>query len=479
MSIMVTDTFQRVAANLGASWTNYLNGFSANNAAVPTSNSASAYNVAAYTGISFTSDQESTIVYSTITGGSQGPCVRIQGTAGSSVSYYVAAIITVGVQLFKVIGASNTTTGTGTQLGSTYLTPVSNGTSVTLSIVGSTLSVYVGTLDVIQANDSTLTGGAPGIHEYLQDGSIASFSAISFAVAAGSKDNFVIDGDSIAMGYNVATPWNSSLTLISGPWNISDLGVPNRTLATCIINASTSIDILYTPGIRNILFIWVGVNDFFFLSSSAATVYSELQTYVAARKAVGWTVIVSLICSNDSVDSTVQTFNGLLGADSSFANGILSLPITLTGLGAYSNLTYFLADGVHPNQNSNTNIIAPNVSSIVNSFIPSPPPNFVNSNIELHLPGSSGPIFSPIASATNVINYSGQSASHNSPGNNAATGNVPTSSIQEPDNLNGSNSVATPNEGSGIVLGITTENNRVQNTVKGRYDKFTVLNNPA
>jgi hypothetical protein len=88
-------------------------------------------------------------------------------------------------------------------------------------------------------------------------------------------------------------------------------------------------------------------------------------------------------------------------------------------------------------------------------------------------------IYAPAASATNVINYSGQSSTHNSPGNNAATGNVPNSSIQEPDDKAGSNSVVTPNEGSGIVLGTTTENSLVQKTVKGRFDNSTVINNPA
>lgn len=79
--------------------------------------------------------------------------------------------------------------------------------------------------------------------------------------------------------------------------------------------------------------------------------------------------------------------------------------------------------------------------------------------------------YAPTASATNIINYSGQSANHNSPGNNAATGNVPTAVINDPDNTVGSSSVATANEGQGIVL--------APKAVHGRYDSATVINNPG
>jgi hypothetical protein len=79
--------------------------------------------------------------------------------------------------------------------------------------------------------------------------------------------------------------------------------------------------------------------------------------------------------------------------------------------------------------------------------------------------------YAPTASATNVINYSGQSSNHNSPGNNAATGTVPSAVINDPDDSVGSSSVATANEGQGIVL--------ATRAVHGRYDTSTVINNPA
>lgn len=77
--------------------------------------------------------------------------------------------------------------------------------------------------------------------------------------------------------------------------------------------------------------------------------------------------------------------------------------------------------------------------------------------------------YSPLASATNV----------KSVGIYPASGNVPSSSIDDPDNPIGTNSVVVPNQGSGIVLGNTTENNQTQKTVHGRLNISTVINNPA
>ncbi len=129
--------------------------------------------------------------------------------------------------------------------------------------------------------------------------------------------------------------------------------------------------------------------------------------------------------------------------------------------------------------NGNNAVLSPN-PPITGSNSPgfsgcssSPSVPWVDPNINLHI------TYAPLADSKNVINYSGQSSSHNSPGTWAASGNVPTATINEPDNKVGSNSVVTPNEGSGVVLSTVTENGLVQKTVKGRFDKSTVINNPA
>lgn len=93
-----------------------------------------------------------------------------------------------------------------------------------------------------------------------------------------------------------------------------------------------------------------------------------------------------------------------------------------------------------------------------------------NPAIEIH------EIYDPIATATNVLNIN---ANIKSPGTWTATGQCAPATIEQPDNKTGSNSVVVSNQGSKIVLGTVTENNQVQKTVNGRYDKHTVINNPA
>lgn len=89
--------------------------------------------------------------------------------------------------------------------------------------------------------------------------------------------------------------------------------------------------------------------------------------------------------------------------------------------------------------------------------------------------------YTPTASATNVLNQNGQVKG---PGQNAATGSVPSDVINSPDDLLGSSTVVTPNETGSVVLTSTVISSDpyqgfVLKTVNGRTDKFNVINNPA
>jgi hypothetical protein len=82
--------------------------------------------------------------------------------------------------------------------------------------------------------------------------------------------------------------------------------------------------------------------------------------------------------------------------------------------------------------------------------------------------------YSPSANASNVINYTLRPNPISTPvwpGQNAATGNVPSAVIEGPDNTTGSNSYVIPNQGSNITVS--------GKTVHGRYDGNTTINNPA
>lgn len=380
MAITVTDTFQRVAANLGANWTNVLNGFTANNAAIGTNNTTTAFNVAYWSAIPFTSDQSSTIVVGSLVAGANsnvGAAVRIQpGTGGAGTfSYYVGLALpspSFGLYIYKVVNATATAAGTLTLLAQNASIHAAPGDILSVSVIGSTITLTYNNSNsfFVQAVDTTLLGGSPGIHQGQTSSSIASFVGVSETIPSGSVGNLVCDGDSIVSGYGLATPWTASLTLNNGPWSIANLGVPSRTLATCITNAATSVDPLFTQGLKNVVFIWAGINDMA-AGVAPAAIYANLKTYCVARHAKGWKVLVSPLLANSTNGNTganVQVFNALLAASFDFADGIVSEPSTLTAFGANTNPTYFQNDNTHPNQTTATTIIAPAVSAAVNSL---------------------------------------------------------------------------------------------------------------
>lgn len=371
----VVDLFQRTAANLGANWTNALNGFAASNKAAGTSSSSSAFNLAYYSGMAFTSNQSSTIVVGAIDGTANsnlGAAVRIQqGTSGAGFfSWYVALFTNAELFIYKIVNATASTAGTATPLFSVLQT-VSAGDIITLTAIGNTLTLTYNnrnTLYQFVDSSSPLTGGSPGIHQELNVASIAQWTGVSEAVLGGSTASLVCDGDSIDAGFGLVTPWESSLALAPGLWSIANIGVPKQTLTTCASQAAASVDALYNRTLRNVCFIWAGGNDMdpAGLDLTPAQVYAILQSYVAARQAVGWTVVVSPMLSNINIDAQVQVFNALLAAHP-LGNAVVVLPATLTGLGSYSNTTYFQSDGIHPSQFSATTIIAPAISIAVNS----------------------------------------------------------------------------------------------------------------
>lgn len=86
--------------------------------------------------------------------------------------------------------------------------------------------------------------------------------------------------------------------------------------------------------------------------------YNELVAYARERRAAGFKVIIGTMVSrtgsngNGTFDSQKNTYNALIRANwANFADGIADLAgdARLGADGAYSNLTYFQADGIHIN----------------------------------------------------------------------------------------------------------------------------------
>lgn len=169
--------------------------------------------------------------------------------------------------------------------------------------------------------------------------------------------NLVADGDSLTFGAGVPVAYPPQLTpkvksvVLGMIWGITNSGVNGQFLSTMVANAAANIDPLYDPNVRNnVVIIWGGIND---LASSVtpATCYTNLQTYCAARHAVGWKVLVVTLPSNKFVDNTRGQLNTLLRSNHSFADGLVDfIGSPLDTVGGWSNTTWFQSDGIHPNE---------------------------------------------------------------------------------------------------------------------------------
>lgn len=197
------------------------------------------------------------------------------------------------------------------------------------------------------------------------------------APARAQNGNYVADGDSITACFGVPTCWTSQLSP-SGSWAVTNMGRNGELLLSMWQDAPTRIDPLYVPGKLNVVTIWGGTND---LNDRADlnvnVVESILQSYVADRVAVGWRVIIVYMLSrggNSASGGTNEANKDLYNAwmlanwKNIGASGLAVLDPLLTADGACANAMYFQGGCIHPNQFSDTNIVAPDISANINAL---------------------------------------------------------------------------------------------------------------
>lgn len=182
-----------------------------------------------------------------------------------------------------------------------------------------------------------------------------------------TQPNLVADGDSITAGTG-ATPW----TYFIRSWLIHNVALPGETLATMLANAPTAVDpLLKSPYVLNVVTVWGGTNDIS-LGATPATTYANLKSYCDARHAAGWKCIVATMLSRVGLDASKNTYNNLILADHSFADGLVDFTGTVLGCdGCYSNLSNFSPDGTHPLQSAINAIEVPAFNTAINA-IPNP-----------------------------------------------------------------------------------------------------------
>jgi hypothetical protein len=124
----------------------------------------------------------------------------------------------------------------------------------------------------------------------------------------------------------------------------------------------------------NVLVVMEGINDFFNAGSSAASIFTKLQTYINARVAAGWRVVVCTLTkvglSNPSAQTQRTSYNSSIR--STYTGGAVA-GVTLCDVANNANIgdagntggAYFSVDGYHL---SDTGYLE--LANVVNAVLP-------------------------------------------------------------------------------------------------------------
>jgi lysophospholipase L1-like esterase len=283
-----------------------------------------------------------------------------------STHFFKAPICGTGVYEFDVTGGSTGTwVGTAPHFaynasGSRYV--FDYGFKIYEKAGQSDVQVPAGaSVTVIAAAGYTLKATYPANTSYINKNGKALLNFNYLNLTAGGFYNVVCEGDSLTEGYG-ATAGNTYPELLVAKYLADDaikitatnMGVGGQTVATMIVNASTTIDPLLGDYKRALIF-WGGVNDLG-TSATAETVYQRILTYCTARKAAGWNVFACTILPQDHYtsildfeDKRVYVNNKIRTELIDVVDGIIDFTTdeNIGQKGDETNLTYYNADKIH------------------------------------------------------------------------------------------------------------------------------------
>ena len=383
----VNDVFQRTGASLGTGYTNYINGWTPNGGSSHgTDSSASHFNIVAYTGQTTVASQHSEVVINSISGTSDyiGAAVSISGTPTTSVSMYSCneGVADAHLYLSRYTGISNTSQGTGTTLATAAAITPAVGDDIVLSRIGNTLYCYRNGAFALAGNDtSPLPAGYAGMDQAGDTNTISSFTFTNPVAAASCNVNIVADGDSITYGDGIPSPYTDAIYTTEGTVPcIANLGASYKgvgaatalpssggNVESMLTTGTSVVDPLFVGGIKNIDVIWGCTNDIALDSRTPAQCNTDLTSYITARHAAGWKVVLVQTLSRGTTDTLMQYLNNLT-ASGTGADEVVTLNHALTGTGAYANLTLFQSNQVHPTQFAQSSLIAPAISAAINAL---------------------------------------------------------------------------------------------------------------
>jgi lysophospholipase L1-like esterase len=197
---------------------------------------------------------------------------------------------------------------------------------------------------------------------------------------------------------SVTVPTVTRWTAYAGDSITADSGVPinegYQYLATTALSPSTmgihigqggstvtayshtaEIDATLVPGASNVLVVAFGANDL--IDVAAATFVANLKTFCLARRAAGWTVVVTTVLPHTgngfggtSFNTLRATANTAIRNDSSFYDALADIGDTGTTMGAdaAASDTMYYQDGVHPTVTGH-GLLAPIVQAAIEAVI--------------------------------------------------------------------------------------------------------------
>jgi lysophospholipase L1-like esterase len=195
--------------------------------------------------------------------------------------------------------------------------------------------------------------------------------------------HIVCEGDSLTVGLNLAATSRSTY-----PFQLALLYTDNRMVAVYNdavsaqtiddMDAQTSVTATYDSRKGNqVLVVWAGTNDIYFGATGAAT-YALLAAYCAARRAVGFKVVV-LTClprSNAGTPAGFNTDRATLNTSiranwATFADALADVAADsrIGDDGDELDTTYFDADKVHMNA-TGYGVIASIVKTAIGTIVP-------------------------------------------------------------------------------------------------------------
>ena len=204
------------------------------------------------------------------------------------------------------------------------------------------------------------------IDSQLSDGDVASLVAYAqaeYGVASSFANAFVMQGDSLTQGELDSPPTGQSIPLLIadqlGPsWKTANAGVSGITVSTMTSRAPWAVDrIISGVSGTKIAVLFGGTNDLFLDTASAATTYSRIQAWCAARQTAGFTNIkVCTILKRDfasdpgDLSTRLAATNVLIRA----GEGVdFDKCIDLNAMTEFSstlNTTYYTSDRLHITQ---------------------------------------------------------------------------------------------------------------------------------